>query len=127
MLCKPFFTYIVLFIGQEFAHYYAISIPLVPVYIACILQICEQENKKNIISAIHLDDTARVQIVDEKTNPYFYKVIEYFGKITNTKVVLNTSLNKRGMPIARTPNDALNVFFTTPMDFIALENYLIEK
>lgn len=87
----------------------------------------KQENKKNIISAIHLDDTARVQIVDEKTNPYFYKVIEYFGKITNTKVVLNTSLNKRGMPIARTPNDALNVFFTTPMDFIALENYLIEK
>ena len=31
------------------------------------------------------------------------------------------------MPIARTPNDALKIFFTTPMDFIALENYLIEK
>ena len=48
LLSSSIFTYIVLFIGQEFAHYYAISIPLVPVYIACILQICEQENKKFI-------------------------------------------------------------------------------
>jgi len=87
----------------------------------------KKERKKDIISAIHVDDTARVQIVDKKINPYFYKIIESFGKITNVNVLLNTSLNKRGMPIARTPNDALNIFFTTPMDFIALENYLIEK
>jgi carbamoyltransferase len=87
----------------------------------------KKERKKDIISAIHVDDTARVQIVDKKTNPYFYKIIEIFGKITNVNVLLNTSLNKRGLPIARTPNDALNVFFTTPMDFIALENYLVEK
>ena len=87
----------------------------------------KRERKKDIISAIHIDDTARVQIVDKKTNPYFYKVIESFGKITNVNVLLNTSLNKRCMPIARTPKDALNVFFTTPMDFIALEKFLIEK
>ncbi len=87
----------------------------------------KQEKRKDIISAIHVDNTARVQVVNKKTNPYFYKIIEQFGNITNVNVLLNTSLNKRGMPIARTPNDALNVFFTTPMDFIALENYLIEK
>ncbi len=87
----------------------------------------KQGKRKDIISAIHVDNTARVQIVDKKTNPYFYKIIEQFGNITNVNILLNTSLNKRGMPIARTPNDALNVFFTTPMDFIALENYLIEK
>lgn len=87
----------------------------------------KQEIKTNIISAIHIDNTARVQAVDNKTNQYFYKIIEIFRKITNVNVLLNTSLNKRGMPIARTPNDALNVFFTTPMDFIALENYLVEK
>lgn len=87
----------------------------------------KKENRENIISAIHIDDTARVQVVNKKTNPYFYKIIEQFGKITNVKVLLNTSLNKRGIPIARTPNDALTVFFTTPMDFVALENYLIEK
>lgn len=87
----------------------------------------KKERRKDIISAIHIDDTARLQIVNKKTNLYFYKVIEAFGKITNIYVLLNTSLNKKGMPIARTPNDALNVFFTTPMDFIALENYLIEK
>ena len=82
---------------------------------------------KKIISAIHVNNTARVQVVNGKTNPFFYNVIKEFGKKTKVYVLLNTSLNKRGLPIARTPNDALNVFFTTPMDFMVLGNYLIEK
>lgn len=82
---------------------------------------------KKIVSAIHVNNTARIQIVDKKYNSFFYSIINEFGKMTGVHVLLNTSLNKRGLPIARTPNDALNVFFTTPMDFIVLGNYLIEK
>lgn len=87
----------------------------------------KEEKKKDIISAIHIDNTARVQIVNKKDNSYFYNIIKEFGKNTGVYVLLNTSLNRKGMPIARTPNDALNVFFTTPMDFIVLGNYLLEK
>lgn len=87
----------------------------------------KEEKKNDIISAIHINNTARVQIVDKKTNPYFYGIIKEFGNITGINVLLNTSLNQKWIPIARTPKDAINVFFTTPMDFIALGNYLLEK
>ena len=87
----------------------------------------KEEKKNDIISAIHIDNTARIQIVNKKNNSYFYNIIKEFGKKTGVYVLLNTSLNTKGMPIARTPQDALSVFFTTPMDFIALRNYLLEK
>lgn len=87
----------------------------------------KQNKKKEIIATIHVNDTARVQIVKKEQNPFFYNIIKQFGHLTNTNVLLNTSLNKRGAPITRTPNDALNVFYTTPLDFIVLGNYIIEK
>ena len=87
----------------------------------------KKEKKNDIISAIHVDNTARIQIVNKKNNSYFYNIIKEFGKKTGVYVLLNTSLNTKGMPMARTLNDAINVFFTTPMDFITLGNYLLEK
>lgn len=87
----------------------------------------KQDKKKEIIAATHINNTSRIQIVKKDINPFFYKVIKEFGNITNTYVLLNTSLNKKGQPIVRTPNDALNVFFTTPLDFISMGNYIIEK
>ena len=87
----------------------------------------KEEKKQDIISAIHVDNTARIQIVNKKNNSYFYNIIKEFGKKTGVYVLLNTSLNTKGIPIARTPQDALSVFFTTPMDFITLGNYLLEK
>lgn len=87
----------------------------------------KKEMSNKIISAIHINNTARVQIVDKKNNIFFYNIINEFHNIMKIPVLLNTSLNKRGMPISRTPNDALNVFFTTPMDFIVIGNYLLEK
>ena len=87
----------------------------------------KKEKKNDIISAIHVDNTARIQIVNKKNNSYFYNIIKEFGKKTGVYVLLNTSLNTKGIPIARTPANALSVFFTTPMDFITLGNYLLEK
>lgn len=87
----------------------------------------KQNACKNIMAAIHINNTARIQLVKKNINPFFYQIIKEFGNITNTYVLLNTSLNKRGDPIARIPNDALNVFFTTPLDFISIGNYILEK
>ncbi|MDD2523555.1 MAG: carbamoyltransferase C-terminal domain-containing protein [Endomicrobiaceae bacterium] len=87
----------------------------------------KQHRKNEIIATIHINNTARVQIVKKDRNPFFYDIIKQFGYLTNTNVLLNTSLNKKGFPITRTPNDALNVFYTTPLDFMVLGNYIIEK
>jgi len=87
-----------------------------------------KRDKKDIIPAVtHIDGTARIQTVNKKTNSRYWKLINEFNKITGTPVILNTSFNLRGEPIVCTPEDALKCFKESQMDFLVLENYVIEK
>jgi hypothetical protein len=42
-------------------------------------------------------------------------------------VLLNTSLNLRGVPIAETPADAVDVFMRCPIDMLVLEDRVVRK
>lgn len=84
------------------------------------------EKRALIPAVIHVDGTARPQTVSKKTNPYFWKLINYFKEITGVPVVLNTSFNVRE-PIVCTPKDAINTFLKTDVDFLALENVWIKN
>lgn len=55
---------------------------------------------------IHADGTSRVQTVNQKEYPDFYKLIKEFYNKTGCPIVLNTSLNIKGQPIVNTVNDA---------------------
>ena len=46
---------------------------------------------------------------------------------TGNGVVLNTSLNRRGEPVVCTPEDALNMFFSCDLEYLVLENILVQK
>jgi len=81
---------------------------------------------KEIPGALHVDRTARVQVVRD-INDTFYKVIKNFENITGVPAVLNTSLNSRGEPICTTIDDGVKFFFTTPTDYLIIENWLIKK
>ena len=52
--------------------------------------------KKEIPAVIHIDGTSRIQIVDSKANPRYYRLLKEFEKLTNIGVVLNTSFNIKG-------------------------------
>lgn len=87
-----------------------------------------REEKKTIIPAVtHIDGTARIQTVNKETNPRFWQVIKEFENLTGTPVLLNTSFNLRGEPIVCSPEDAINCFLKSQMDYLVLENYVIEK
>lgn len=60
-------------------------------------------------------------------NPLYYDTIAAFGRRTGVPVVINTSFNTRGKPIVCTPRDALECFFTSPLDVLAIGRYVIEK
>lgn len=84
--------------------------------------------KRELIPAVtHVDNTGRVQTVNRKENPRYYKLIEEFEKLTGVPVVLNTSFNIRGEPIVCTPEDALKCFAATGLDYLVMENFLIAK
>jgi carbamoyltransferase len=75
----------------------------------------------------HQDGSARVQTVDKKWNYRFYKLLEAFEQKSGLAVLLNTSLNKKGMPMVETPEQAISLFKETALDILILENYSIEK
>ena len=82
---------------------------------------------KELKNVTHEDGSARVQTVEESWNPRFAKLIEAFYKKTGIAVLLNTSLNKKGMPIVETPEEALYLFGITDLDVLVMENTVVEK
>jgi len=72
--------------------------------------------KSDIPAVTHVDYSARVQTVDGKDNPRYYKLIKSFKQVTGYGVVVNTSFNVRGEPIVSTPEDAFRCFMGTEMD-----------
>ncbi len=83
--------------------------------------------KARVPEVVHEDGTARVQIVEQDTNPRYYAVLEALEQLTGNGVVLNTSLNRRGEPIVCTPDDALNMFYGCDLRYLVLEDFLVIK
>lgn len=83
--------------------------------------------KQDIPAVVHVDGTARVQTVNKNQNPLFYDLISEFGKITGVPVVVNTSLNYQGKPIVATLDQALECFYNSGLDYLALGPFLIGK
>ena len=84
--------------------------------------------KRSQIPAItHVDYSARVQTVHEKSNPRFHALLQQFKVRTGCAVLVNTSFNVRGEPIVCTPEDAYRCFMRTEMDYLVVENYLMAK
>jgi len=75
----------------------------------------------------HVDYSARIQTVHPETNPRYHKLISAFKERTGCGVMINTSSNARGEPIVCTPEDAYRCFMRTEMDYLVLENFLLEK
>lgn len=86
----------------------------------------KKEKWKVIPSVVHIDGTTRPQTVTKETNPRYYKLIKEFEKIKKVPILLNTSFNDRGEPIVCSPQDAINTFKKTNLDYLAIGNYLIK-
>ena len=87
----------------------------------------KKEFREKLPSITHIDGTARLQTVTEKNHKFFYQLLDEFSKISNTKVLLNTSFNIKGQPILTTIEDALKVLDETELDYVLIENYLFSK
>lgn len=83
--------------------------------------------RARIPEVVHVDGTARAQVVTPDANPRYYALLERLGVLTGNPVVLNTSLNRRGEPIACTPADALDIFVGSDLGHLVMEDLLITK
>jgi carbamoyltransferase len=94
----------------------------------CLFGIEKLNVPRSCIPAVtHVDYSARIQTVDRDTNPRFHELIRRFAALTGCAVVVNTSFNVRGEPIVCTPEDAYRCFIRTEMDYLVIENFLLDK
>lgn len=78
-------------------------------------------------ACVHVDGTARIQTVDEDTQPRLYRLLKMFGQIAGFPVLINTSLNLRGEPIVETPLDAVDCFLGCAIDALVIDTHWILK
>jgi carbamoyltransferase len=83
--------------------------------------------RSSIPAITHVDYSARIQTVDGVDNSLYYKMIKKFDEKYGCPVIINTSFNVRGEPIVCTPEDAFLCFMRTNMDYLIMENYLLDK
>jgi len=86
-----------------------------------------EEWKSRIPEVVHEDGTARAQIVTKATNPRYYDLLEEIEKLNGNAVLLNTSLNRRGEPMVCSPEDALNMFYGSDLEYLVMEDILVTK
>jgi carbamoyltransferase len=84
--------------------------------------------KRSEIPAVtHVDYSARIQTVHEKTNKRYFKLLKKFKEKTNCPIIVNTSFNVRGEPIVNTPQNAFECFMGTNLDKLVIGNCYLDK
>lgn len=84
------------------------------------------EKREKIPAPTHVDGTGRLQTVEQKANPRYWKLIKAFEQLTGVPLVLNTSFNDNE-PIVCRPEEALDCFQRTQMDALVLGDFLIAR
>jgi len=85
------------------------------------------EKADRIPAVRHVDGTARIQTIRRDQNPAYYDLIRAFRDRTGVPVLVNTSFNTRGEPVVCTPRDAVESFWTSPLDALVIGPFLLEK
>ncbi len=81
-----------------------------------------------IVAATHpYDHTCRPQVVEQQWAPDYHRLISHYHELTGKGAVLNTSFNLHGWPVVNTPKDALEVFDSSGLRYLALGNLLVEE
>jgi carbamoyltransferase len=75
----------------------------------------------------HVNGSARLQTVSTQDNPDFHALLLAVGETTGRQMVLNTSFNVKGQPIVNTPDEAIETFLGTGIEFLFLENYHVTR
>ncbi len=85
-----------------------------------------EEQRSRIPAVTHVDGSGRLQTVERSANPFYWRLIEEFRRLTGVPMLLNTSFNENE-PIVCRPEEALDCFLRTKMDVLALGSTYIER
>jgi len=88
---------------------------------------CKKEFARENPAVVHVDGTARPQVIKSNFNKIYYEVVRHYCEKTGNKSLINTSFNQHEQPIVCTPEDAINSLMMNNVDYLAIGNYLVKK
>ncbi len=100
---------------REAAHFMLTAVPV------------RQDAPEPLPATTHVDGTARVQLVDGSRTPLFHALLSAFAERTGVPVLLNTSFNLKGEPMAAGPVDALATLMRCDLDALYLEGFRVTR
>ena len=83
--------------------------------------------RERIPSVVHVDGSGRLQVIKNRQNPLYYRLIKEFGRLSGVPMLINTSFNIRGEPIVCAPYDAYKCMMGTGIDFLVMDKFLIKR
>jgi carbamoyltransferase len=86
---------------------------------------CTDEMKERSPAVVHIDGTARPQLIKERENPSYYRILEEYKQITGIPSLINTSFNMHDEPIVNTPQEAVRAFLSSELDALILGDHLL--
>jgi len=86
---------------------------------------CTESMKRDSPAAVHVDGTARPQLVSASSNPSFYKILTEYHQLTGIPSLINTSFNMHEEPIVCSPDDAIRAFLQGNLDYLAIGDFLV--
>ena len=88
---------------------------------------CTEEMKKMSPAAVHIDGTARPQLVRKEDNPSFHKILTYYKNKTGISSIINTSFNIHEEPIVCSPEDAIRGLIDARLKYLAIGPFLAQN
>ena len=76
-------------------------------------------------ACVHVDGTARPQIIREDINPSYYWTLKYYYNLSGIPSFINTSFNMHEEPIVCTPEEAIRAYLMSNLDALAIGNFLV--
>ena len=86
---------------------------------------CTPWMRERMAGVVHVDGTARPQVVREDRNPGYHAILDAFHRQTGLPGVINTSFNMHEEPIVCSAEDAVRAFLAGNLDYLLLGSHLV--
>ncbi|WP_097461223.1 carbamoyltransferase family protein [Mangrovitalea sediminis] len=88
---------------------------------------CTDFMRQNCPAAVHVDGTARPQLIRREVNPGYYDILVEYEKLSGIPSLINTSFNMHEEPIVNSPEDAIRAFLQGSLDYLAIGPFLVKQ
>jgi carbamoyltransferase len=88
---------------------------------------CTELMRTESPAAVHVDGTARPQVIRKQDNETYYRILEEYHRLTGIPTLINTSFNMHEEPIVCTPSDAIRAFQLGHLDYLSMGPFLVSS